>query len=91
MSTDLDGACIAGVIASCLLFPILCPLLIAIAAAIDTFSGELDNFTLISAMGDFTPMLGADPAVVVPGTGDTATLQFLGVDLVQATPVSTLN
>lgn len=90
MSTDLDGACIAAVVAGCLLNPVLCAILIAIAAAIDTFDGELDDFSVISAMGDFTPMLGADPAVAIPGTGGTATLSFVGVDLVQITPVSSL-
>src|SRR5262249_46539308 len=78
-STDLDDACIGGVVAGCVLLPLpICPLLIAIAVELDTFHDEFNNFNVISAMGDFKAPLGADPPIVVPGTGDSATLQFLG-------------
>jgi len=89
LDTDIDDGCIALAIAACVLVPNpLCAPLAAIVAALDTFHGELDNFDLISAMGDFTAPLGADPAVVVNSTGDSAVLQFLGNSLLRATPVS---
>lgn len=90
LDLDIDGGCIAAFVAGCILFPNpLCIPLGAIAAAVDSFSGELDNFDLVSAMGDFTAPLGAG-AVVVPGTGDSAVLSFAGLDLVRATPESSL-
>jgi len=90
MDVEIDDLCLAGAGVACGLGdPIACAAL-ALAAAIDAFEGELDDFSLISASGDFTAPLAGDPAVVVPGTGNSATLQFLGEDLVRATPVSTI-
>src|SRR5262245_33697052 len=93
LSTDVDDLCLAVPIAACIasagLDPIACAAA-ALGAAIDTFSGELNNFNVISAMGDFTAPLMGDPPTNVPGTGDSATLQFVGLDLVKATPVSTV-
>jgi hypothetical protein len=60
------------------------------AAAIDTFHDQLNNFDVISAMGDFTAPLMGDPPINIPGTGDSATLQFVGLDILKATPASTL-
>ena len=70
LSTDVDGGCIAAFIAGCIVLPNpLCIPLGAIVGVIDSFSGELNNFDVISSMGDFTAPLGADPAINVPGTG----------------------
>ncbi len=88
MDVEFDNLCLLGLGALCFLGdPIACAAL-ALAAAIDAFEDELDNFNLISAAGDFTAPLGADPPVVVPGTGSSADLQFLGATLIRATPVS---
>jgi hypothetical protein len=91
MDVDVDTACLVGAGTLCALTgdPIACAA-VAIGLALDSFSGELDDFDLISAMGDFTAPLGGDPPVVVPGTGDSAVLQFVGVNLVRATPVSSI-
>jgi hypothetical protein len=89
MDVDVDEGCVAA----CFFLipdPIFCGALAAMAGAIDSFSGGLASFALISAAGDFTAPLGADPPVVVSGTGDSAVLQFVGSDLVRATPASSL-
>jgi hypothetical protein len=91
MDVDVDDGCIVALIAACVLVPNpLCVPLGALAAALESFEGELDNFDLISAVGDFTAPLGADPAVVVSGTGDNATLQFVGADLARAASVTNI-
>ena len=88
MSVNVDKGCIVGL---CLLDPVgLCITVSALAAAVESFSGQLANFSLVSATGDFTAPLGAASPVVVPGTGDTVVLQFVGNDLLRATPVSSL-
>jgi Bacterial TSP3 repeat len=90
LSTDVDTGCLIGLGVACAAFdPIACAVL-ALAAAIDTFHDQLNNFDVISAMGDFTAPLMGDPPINVPGTGDSATLQFVGLDILKATPVSTL-
>jgi hypothetical protein len=64
----------------------LCPLL----GALDAIGGDLDDFTLNAAAGDFVAPLGADAPVAIPGTGNEATLSFAGVvDLISAEIVST--
>jgi hypothetical protein len=90
LSTDVDDGCLIGLGIACGLGDVLACATLALGAAIDTFHDQLNNFNVISAAGDFTAPLGADPPVVVPGTGDSATLQFVGLDLVKATPVSSL-
>ena len=90
LSTDVDTGCLVGLGVLCAAFdPIACAVL-ALAAAIDTFHDQLNNFDVISAMGDFTAPLMGDPPINIPGTGDSATLQFVGLDILKATPVSTL-
>jgi hypothetical protein len=90
LSTDVDTGCLVGLGVLCGLGDVLACATLALGAAIDTFHDELNNFDVISAMGDFTAPLMGDPPINVPGTGDSATLQFVGLDLVRATPVSTL-
>lgn len=87
MDVNVDPGCIIGI---CLVDPVLCSVLTPLAAAIDSFSGQLDSFSLVSATGDFAAPLGAAPPVVVSGTGDTAVLRFVGQDLLRVTPVSSL-
>jgi thrombospondin type 3 repeat protein len=91
MNVDVDDVCIGVACGLCVasagLDVISCGLCAA-GAAIDTFHGELDNFDLVSASGNFTAPLMGDPPVVVPGTGDSAVLQFAGSNLAKATPVS---
>jgi hypothetical protein len=87
MDVEIDDPCLAGLAALCVVDPLACVAL-AVAASIDAFEGQLDNFGLISAAGDFTAPLGADAPVVVSGTGNSAVLQFLGHSLLRATPVS---
>lgn len=87
MDVGVDTGCIVGL---CLFDPVNCPLLSALAAAINSFSGELNHFSLVSATASFTAPLGADPAIAIPGTGDTAVLQFAGNDLLRVTPVGSL-
>jgi hypothetical protein len=87
MGVQVDAGCVVG---ACFADPVICPALTALATAINSFSGELNHFSLISASGDFTAPLGSDPPVVVPGTGDTAILQFVGNDLLRVTPVGNL-
>jgi hypothetical protein len=90
LSTDVDTGCLVGLGVACaLLDPVACAVL-ALAAEIDTFHDQLNNFDVISAMGDFTAPLMGDPPINIPGTGDSATLQFVGLDILKATPVSTL-
>lgn len=90
MGVDVDDACLVGAGVLCGLGDPLACAAVALGIALDTFEGELDGFNLISASGDFTAPLGADPPVVVPGTGSSAVLQFVGADLVRATPVSSI-
>jgi len=88
MNVNVDKGCIVGL---CFIDPVgLCITVSALAAAIESFSGQLASFSLVSATGDFTAPLGAVSPVVVSGTGDTAVLQFVGHDLLRATPVSSL-
>jgi hypothetical protein len=93
MGVNVDDVCLVAVIAACaasLGLDVFSCSLAALGAALDSFSGELDHFDLISASGDFTAPLGAVPPVSVPGTGGSATLQFLGTALARATPVSNI-
>jgi hypothetical protein len=61
-------------------FP-LCPFIVAL----DALEADLDDFDLAAASGDFAAPLGADPAVMVTGSGDEAVLSFGGVvDLISA-------
>jgi hypothetical protein len=90
LSTDVDDGCLIGFGIACGLGDVFACALVALGVAIDTFHDELNNFNVISAMGDFTAPLMGDPPINVPGTGDSATLQFVGLNLVKATPVSTL-
>jgi hypothetical protein len=89
MDVDIDTGCLVGLGVACGFGDVLACSTLALAAAIDTFHGELDDFDLISAMGGFTAPLGADPPVVINSTGDSAVLQFAGSNLVRATPVGT--
>lgn len=87
MGVHVEGGCIAAL---CIVDPVSCPALTALAIAINSFDGQLNHFSLVSASGDFTAPLGAVPPVVVLGTGDTAVLQFLGNDLLRVTPTASL-
>jgi hypothetical protein len=75
---DVD---LAAEIAICFAFPPACPFLIAL----DSIDADLDNFTLAAGSGNFAAPLDAEAPAVVPLGGDTATLQFVGLDLVEAT------
>ena len=90
MDVEIDDLCLAGAGALCFLGDPLACAALAIAATLDSFEGELDDFDVIAASGDFVAPLGSDPAVIIPSTGNTATLQFAGQNLVSATPVSTI-
>jgi len=70
-------------VAACLpLSPLLplCPVL----AALDSIDESLDDFTFAALDGDFVAPLGADAPVVIPGSGDSAVLSFLGLDVISA-------
>lgn len=88
MDVDIDDGCLVGLGVACGLGDVTACAVLAMAAAIDAFHGELDSFNLITATGDFTAPLGSDPPVVVPGTGSSADLKFLGSTLLRATPIS---
>jgi hypothetical protein len=91
MDVDVDDVCIGvacGLCVASLGLDVVSCALCGFGAAIDTFTGELDNFNLVSASGDFTAPLIADPPVVVPGSGSSAVLKFAGANLAKATPVS---
>lgn len=90
MDVEIDDACLVGAGALCFFGDLLACAALAIAATLDSFEGELDDFDVIAASGDFAAPLGTDPAVVIPGTGSTATLQFAGQNLATATPVSSI-
>jgi hypothetical protein len=66
----------------CIFTPLapICPLL----AIMDTIDEELQGFQLAGVSGHFAAPLGADPAVVIPASGDTAALSFAGLDLLSA-------
>ncbi|HEX5615086.1 MAG TPA: hypothetical protein VFZ83_08005, partial [Acidimicrobiia bacterium] len=70
-------------VAACLpLSPLLplCPVL----AGLDSIDESLDDFTFAALSGDFVAPLGADAPVVIPGSGDSAVLSFLGLDVISA-------
>ncbi len=70
-------------VAACLPFSPLLPLC-PILAALDSIDEELESFQLVGAAGHFTAPLGADPAVVLPASGDSALLTFVGLDVLSA-------
>ena len=76
----------AGFIELCGIFPPICPALIAL----DTIDEEVDGFTLAAGSADFAAPMAGDPAVVIPGTGDSVLMSFAGLDLVSATLESSL-
>ncbi|MEN8039943.1 MAG: hypothetical protein ABFR95_00390 [Actinomycetota bacterium] len=70
-------------VAACLPFsPLLplCPFLVSL----DSIDEELESFNLVGTTGHFTAPMGGDAAVVLPASGDTATLSFAGLDVISA-------
>lgn len=56
----------------------------AIEGLIDIVDGNLEDFDVVTGSANFTAPLDAEPTVNVPLASDTATLSFLGIDLVGA-------
>lgn len=76
----------AGFVELCGIFPPICPALVAL----NTIDAEVDGFTLGAGTADFAAPMAGDAPVVVPGTGDSLVMSFLGLDLVSATLNSSL-
>ncbi len=85
LTADVDVTA-AGFIELCGIFPPICPALIAL----NTIDAEIDGFTLGAGSADFAAPMAGDAPVVIPGTGDSLTMSFLGLDLVSATLNSSL-
>jgi hypothetical protein len=85
LTADVDVTA-AGFAELCTIFPPICPVLITL----DTIDEEVDGFTLGAGSADFAAPLAGDAPVVVPATGDSLVMSFLGIEFVSATLESSL-